>query len=88
MSIACPSCGHADDRATRFCTRCGVALDAATAAAAAAAGQGGAAADAPAAALPPLRPPRRTGGLPSLVAMFAGLAAVSGVLTYWVLAGS
>ena len=34
------------------------------------------------------RPPRRAGGLTSLVAMFTGLAVVSGLLTYWVMAGS
>ena len=76
MSAPCPSCGHADQRATRFCTRCGAALPVPGAA------------PVPAQQLPTLRPPRRAGGLTSLVAMFTGLAVVSGLLTYWVMAGS
>jgi len=82
----CPECGLALGAPTRFCVRCGARLAPATPSPAAPAVPAAPAPAAPAVTeLPPLRAAPRTGGLPSLIAMFVGLAVVSGALTYVVL---
>ena len=85
----CPECGLALGAPTRFCVRCGARLAPAAPSPAAPALPAAPAVPAPAAPavteLSPLRAAPRTGGLPSLIAMFVGLAVVSAALTYVVL---